>query len=84
MRHTDKDFWLFACAYVLLGSSFVLLLEAIFEYAFLGAMPQLGSAGSAGFALVLGTFSLTILKRRRHSEQIHNNTRKDRNAANME
>ena len=80
MRHTDKDFWLYACAYVLLGSSFGLLLGAIFEYAFFRTMPELGSAG---VGLVLGTFWLTILKRRRNAEQIHDNTREDGNAANL-
>ena len=71
MRHTEKYFWLYVGSYLVLVSSIFLIAEAILEYAFLGAMPQLVSPV---VGLLLCAFCFTIVKQRRHSEQVHDNT----------
>lgn len=60
MTHRDIDFWKYVCAYVLLGSSLVLIVLAIIGWTFGGEKLNLG--GAAG-GLILGTLLLSSLKR---------------------
>ncbi len=62
MRHTEKDFWLFVTAYVLLGSSLLLIVLAIADFVFVGEKADLGGAG---FGLFFGTLLLSNLARKK-------------------
>ena len=60
MQHREKNFWLYVVAYICLGSSLVLILGAIAEFALFGIKANLG--GAAG-GLLIGTLLLSNLAR---------------------
>jgi hypothetical protein len=61
MTHHDKDFLKYVCAYVLLGSSLLLIVMAIIGWTIGDEKVRLGGAAAG---LVLGTLLLTSLTRR--------------------
>ena len=62
MHHREKNFWLYVVAYVCLGSSLVLILGAIVDFAFVGGKVDLYGAV---VGLLIGTMLLSNLSRQK-------------------
>jgi len=72
MRHTDKYFWQYATAYILLGPSLLLLLMTSVERVFFSQKLDLGGAALGLLGSLMATGLLGSLKRRRtHEEAPH-------------
>ena len=62
MRHTDKNFWNYAIAYILIGSSLLIIVLQILIFTFAGEKPDHPGAGGG---LLMGTWFLSTLKRKK-------------------
>lgn len=66
MTHRDKDFWLYAAAYVSLGSAFGLIVLGIIDITVGGPKVDLGGAA---IGLFVGTLLLSSVKRKKTDQQ---------------
>jgi hypothetical protein len=66
MSHRDKDFWLYVCAYLGLGSALLIIVLGILDMTVFGRPADLGGAAAG---LLAGTLLLSSLKRKENAQE---------------